>query len=96
MVPDKAERVHNFHRNTLKALSELLAAAGLEYPYQLTARHLARRTSTTEIKLLSQIHTFLEPGALLRDDPGDEFYAKVWNMARADSFDPDPKAQSWA
>ncbi|TWH76501.1 glutamate synthase domain-containing protein 2 [Azomonas agilis] len=96
VVPDKAERVHNFHRNTLKALSELLAAAGLEYPYQLTARHLARRTSTTEIKLLSQIHTFLEPGALLRDDPGDEFYAKVWNMARADSFDPDPKAQSWA
>jgi glutamate synthase domain-containing protein 2 len=30
VVPDKAERVHLFHKNTLKALKELLAAAGLE------------------------------------------------------------------
>ena len=29
VVPDKAQRVYNFHRNTLKALAEMLAAAGL-------------------------------------------------------------------
>src|SRR5580704_18548567 len=35
VVPDKAERVYNFHRLTLRALSEMLAAAGLEHPDQL-------------------------------------------------------------
>ena len=31
VVPDKAQRVANFHRNTLHALAELLAAAGLTH-----------------------------------------------------------------
>ena len=31
VVPDKAERVANFHRNTLLALTELVAAAGLAH-----------------------------------------------------------------
>ena len=35
VVPDKAQRVANFHRNTLHALAELLAAAGLTHPGQL-------------------------------------------------------------
>src|SRR3546814_18914494 len=30
VVPDKAERVFNYHRNTLLALAEMIAAAGLE------------------------------------------------------------------
>ena len=34
-VPDKATRVHQFHRNTLKALREMLCAAGLEHPSEL-------------------------------------------------------------
>jgi glutamate synthase domain-containing protein 2 len=32
VVPDKAERVASFHRNTLHALAELVAAAGLSHP----------------------------------------------------------------
>jgi glutamate synthase domain-containing protein 2 len=34
-VPVKAGRVLNFHRNTLNALKELLAAAGLGHPSEL-------------------------------------------------------------
>src|SRR5690606_24013719 len=67
VVEDKAERVYNFHRNTLKALAELLAAAGLTHPSQIKAEHLARRVSYTEIRLFSQLHRFLEPGELLTD-----------------------------
>lgn len=88
VVPDKAERVYNYHRNTLKALSEMLAAAGLEHPEQLEAKHLVRRTSATEIKLFSQLHTFLEPGALLDDSLEDGFYAQMWRLAQAESFAP--------
>ena len=65
VVPDKAQRVHNFHRNTIHALAEMLAAAGIKHPSELGPHHLFRRVSATEIKLVSQIHRFLEPGSLL-------------------------------
>ena len=88
VVPDKAQRVFNFHRNTLKALAEMLAAAGLEHPSQLSAKHLVRRMSATEIKLFSQLHVFLKPGELLTGEVNGEFYSRMWQMARADSFEP--------
>ncbi len=88
VVPDKAERVYNYHRNTLQALSEMLAAAGLEHPSQLEAKHLVRRVSATQISLFSQLHIFLEPGALLREQLEGDFYPKMWEMAQAESFEP--------
>ncbi|MDF0605988.1 FMN-binding glutamate synthase family protein [Neisseriaceae bacterium TC5R-5] len=86
VVPDKAERVYNFHRNTLKALAEMLAAAGLQHPSQLKAHHLVRRVSETEIRLLSQLHVFLKPGELLQAEMKSEFYGRMWQMARTDQF----------
>lgn len=88
VVPDKAERVVNFHRNTLRALAEMLAAAGLEHPSQLEAKHLVRRISATEIKLFSQMHVFLKPGELLTGEVDGQFYSRMWQLARADSFEP--------
>jgi glutamate synthase domain-containing protein 2 len=88
VVPDKAERVHNFHRNTLKALADMLAAAGLRHPGEIGPHHLMRRVSTTEIRMLSQLHTFLQEGELLAGTPRNDFYGHNWKLARADSFDP--------
>lgn len=88
VVPDKAERVLNFHRNTLHALAEMLAAAGLDHPSQLEAKHLVRRISATEIKLFSQMHVFLKPGELLTGEVDGQFYSRMWQLARADSFEP--------
>ncbi|WP_249729346.1 FMN-binding glutamate synthase family protein [Acidovorax sp. CCYZU-2555] len=88
VVPDKAARVFNFHRNTLRALAEMLAAAGLTDPSQLQAKHLVRRMSATEIKLFSQLHVFLKPGELLTGEVQGEFYSRMWQVARADSFEP--------
>lgn len=90
VVEDKAQRVYNFHRNTLKALAEMLAAAGLDHPAQMDARHLVQRMSSTEIRLFSQQHAFLKPGELLGGEIEGEFYARMWKMARADSFDATP------
>ncbi|HET8728109.1 MAG TPA: FMN-binding glutamate synthase family protein [Alphaproteobacteria bacterium] len=86
VVPDKAQRVANFHRSTLHALAELLAAAGLEHPSQLRPHHLAQRVGTTEIKLLSQLLPYLEPGELLKGATNHAFYANTWSIARADRF----------
>ena len=88
VVPDKAQRVHNFHRNTMKGLAEMIAAAGLSHPSQIEAKHLVRRMSASEIKLYSQLHVFLKPGELLDGRIDGEFYRRMWAMARADSFAP--------
>ena len=88
VVPDKAERVFNFHRLTLKALSEMLAAAGLDHPDQLGAHHLVRRVSNTEVKQFSDLHTFLTPRELLDCPDAGGFYHSNWAIASASSFDP--------
>ncbi len=90
VVEDKGQRVYNFQRNTLKALAEMLAAAGLTHPAQLEPKHLVRRMSASEVKLLAQQHVFLKPGELLGGPIEGEFYARMWQMARADSFAPAP------
>lgn len=91
VVPDKAERVRNFHRNTLKALAEMLAAAGLSHPDELGPHHLVRRVTTTEIKLFSQLHYFVRPNALIDGSETSEFYRTCWQQARAETFDAAPR-----
>ncbi|WP_370180003.1 FMN-binding glutamate synthase family protein [Alteriqipengyuania sp.] len=87
VVPDKAERVHRFHRNTLRALAEMTAAAGLSHPSELGPHHLVRRVSLTEIRLFSQLHIFLEEGELLTGSHDRDFYSAAWKLARSDRFE---------
>jgi glutamate synthase domain-containing protein 2 len=65
VVPNKAERVWRFHEHTLEALKELVQAAGLEHPGQISARHIVRRTAEQEVRLLANVLPFVQPGALL-------------------------------
>jgi len=86
VVPDKAERVYNFHRLTLRALSDMLAAAGLQHPDDLRPHHLVRRVSATEIKQFDQLHVFLKPRELVDELCEQGFYAENWRRASAESF----------
>ncbi|WP_296280791.1 FMN-binding glutamate synthase family protein [uncultured Acinetobacter sp.] len=87
-VPTKAERVFNFQKNTLKALAEMIAAAGLEHPAEIKAHHLAQRINDREIKTYAQLHFWLKNGELLSCENKDEenFYYRMWNLALADKF----------
>jgi glutamate synthase domain-containing protein 2 len=87
VVPDKAERVFRFHRQTLKSLADMLAAAGLEHPSELGPHHLVRRVSATQVKQFSELHTFLHRGELLDGSCTEGFYCSNWARASADSFD---------
>ncbi len=91
-VPDKAVRVANYHRNTLKALAELVGAAGLTHPNQLRAHHIVRRISVNEVRLVSNILRFLRPGELLERVSEHPVYATFWNMSSAHSFAPQAPA----
>ena len=86
VVPDKAERVYNFHRNTLHALKELLQAAGLTHPGELRAYHFMRRVSDFEVAPLSDLLEELEPGDLLTGNYRHRVYQKWWEAASSQSF----------
>ncbi|HRN62975.1 MAG TPA: FMN-binding glutamate synthase family protein, partial [Luteimonas sp.] len=82
----------NFHQNTLKALRDLLGAAGLEHPSQLGPEHILRRVSQTEVRSLAALYRFLEPGELLDQVPEHAVFRMFWPTARADSFAPPDRA----
>jgi len=87
VVPDKAERVTRFHHHTLVALKELVQAAGLEHPQQITAHHIVRRLTDTEVRLLSNLLLQVAPGALLGPlDDLPSVFRLYWPLASADSF----------
>lgn len=86
VVPDKAQRVATYHNSTLHALAEMLAAAGIEKPADLGPQHLVRRVSQHEVRLYSQIHTFLKPGELLELGDQHPFYGLSWKLADAHNF----------
>ncbi|WP_393998413.1 FMN-binding glutamate synthase family protein [Xanthobacter cornucopiae] len=87
VVADKAERVASFHRHTLAALAELVAAAGLTHPSELLPHHVWHRVSSTEVKALDRIYPFLSPDILL-SAAGETPYAAEWGAADPDSFAP--------
>jgi len=91
VVPDKAERVYRFHQNTLHALKELVQAAGLTHPNQITADHILRRVSDFEVRRLSNLLPYVQHGELLAAERGEVPWRQLgfeqyWMRARADSF----------
>ncbi|BEU98203.1 FMN-binding glutamate synthase family protein [Acidovorax sp. DW039] len=87
VVPDKATRVAQFHRSTLHALQELVQAAGLTHPSDITAHHIVRRISDTEVRLLSNLIARVEPGALLGPLEGQHnVFRQYWPLANPHSF----------
>jgi glutamate synthase domain-containing protein 2 len=85
VVPDKAERVSNFHQATLHALSELTAAAGLDHPMDFRPAHFCRRVSLREVMTFAELYPGLEKGELLTG-ARDPLLREAWDMARPDSF----------
>jgi len=85
VVADKSERVLNFHDATMEALAELIAAAGLDHPAELTLAHLSRRISPYEVKSFAELYPSLKPGELLAGT-SDRRFANAWAMASAQEF----------
>jgi glutamate synthase domain-containing protein 2 len=88
-VPDKTARVAHFHQNTVKALAELISAAGLSHPSQLKPHHIVRRVSPNQVKLVSALMPYLTPGQLLDTSQLTGLppvYGLYWPVAQAESF----------
>ncbi len=87
VVPDKAQRVANFHHATLEALAELTAAAGLDHPNGFKSSHISRRVSQSEVVTLADLYPTLRNGELL-SGAKDSRFAKAWDLADETSFAP--------
>jgi glutamate synthase domain-containing protein 2 len=86
VVSDKSARVASFHKETLKALGELIAAAGLDHPRELRPHHFVRRLGLGTVTF-AELYRTLDPGELLAgsDDPR---FRESWAVASADGFAP--------
>ncbi len=85
-VINKADRVYHFHQNTLLALKELVQAAGLRTPADITADHIVRRNSEHGVKLLANLLPFVQPGELVRGELTHQVFRTYWPMASAQTF----------
>ena len=84
-VTDKGQRVANFHRATLHALLDVVAAAGLHHPAALRPWHIMRRIAPTQTRSYHEIYPLQEEGFLLRD-PAHGPLAGAWAAARPETF----------
>ena len=87
VVEDKAPRVASFHRNTLRALAELLGAAGLSHPSEIKPWHLQIRHQSGAIVRGDDIYPPVAPGALLSGEVAGDL-GREWARARAMTFEP--------
>ena len=87
VVTDKAERVYYFHANTMHALADLLGAAGLTRPADMTAQHLMVRNAQGQARSLASTIDTLLPGQLLQSaaDPAalPSPFAEFWQASDA-------------
>ena len=92
VVPNKADRVYNFHKETLKTLKELVEAAGLNHPGEIDAPHIVRRINKNEVRLLSFLLPEMPAGQLLKSEAIDpalnlpRVFGMYWHKAQASSF----------
>jgi glutamate synthase domain-containing protein 2 len=86
VVTDKAERVFYFHANTLHALADLLGAAGLDKPGDITAHHLMVRNAEGQARSLASCVDTLVPGQLLAASAPSDWpspFAELWAQSSA-------------
>ena len=86
VVSDKAQRVANFHRETIINLVELVGAAGLNGVHELEPKHINRRVQGTNVKSYAQLYPSICSGCLLEKDKVPEDWQHDWDIADANSW----------
>ncbi len=86
VVSSKAQRVANFHRETVTNLVELIGAAGLDGLHQLEPKHINRRIQGTNVKTYEQLYPRLISGCLLDDAQVPEDWKDDWHSASASAW----------
>jgi glutamate synthase domain-containing protein 2 len=92
VVPTKAERVYSFHKNTVASLADLIGAAGIMHPNDITSDYLMCRDGSGKATSLSTQLPTLKPGVLLQaldssmKDTLPQEYGLYWDRALTNKF----------
>ena len=86
VVPTKADRVLNFHRQTLESVQEMLQSTGLKSPADLSLQHIMRRVSEHEVQNLAALMPSLKSGELLNPTRLEGMFQAYWAEASPDRF----------
>ena len=89
VVTDKAERVYYFHANTLHALADLVGAAGLNQPGDITPHHLMVRNGDGQARTLASNIDTLVSGQLLSPSATSLLpspFAEFWRDSEASQW----------
>ena len=85
-VPDKAQRIANYHQETISAFLELLAGAGLVSPREIRLDHVMRRVDPVTVKHFSEIYPSFPEGCLLDDADVPPEWRIAWHNASAEQW----------
>jgi glutamate synthase domain-containing protein 2 len=92
VVPTKAERVYSFHKNTMASLADLIGAAGIMHPNNITSDYLMCRDGSGKAMPLSTQLPTLNPGVLLQaldssmKNALPQEYGLYWDRAQTNKF----------
>jgi glutamate synthase domain-containing protein 2 len=88
VVSNKKVRVANYHQETVEALVELMAAAGIDSPQKINRSLIWRRINMNDIKRYHEIFPYIPEGCLLSEKSCPESWKMEWKAASAESFMP--------
>lgn len=83
VVSDKRVRVARYHTETVKALAELVGAAGLHCPSELDRSHIYRRVSQSGIATFAELFPPVETGSFLGTNPPQRYRSLLEGPALA-------------
>jgi len=86
VVEDKAQRVANFHHETILNLMDLLGAAGLKSIEQLEPKHINRRVQGTEVRTYAELYPSIQPNCLLEENLIPDHWRSDWDSAQSNSW----------
>ena len=84
-VEAKIPRVAHYHKDTIEAFVELLAASGLSAPDQINRSHVNRRIVNNLVQRYDEIYPYVKKGCLINGDIPLE-YKTLIERATAQSF----------
>jgi hypothetical protein len=84
-VKDKAKRVYHFHHNTMHALAEVIASAGVKHPHDLSPDRLMIKQASMKSVPASKYYDLLEPNVLLKQ-PESTYLDEAWKEADPQTF----------
>ncbi|WP_264792218.1 FMN-binding glutamate synthase family protein [Aureispira anguillae] len=84
-VEDKSDRVYHFHKKTLYAFVDMMAAAGIDHPSKIKRKHIFERTTIGMVRRYDQLYPNIPIGCCLNTDEIPEVFKKEMLMLLEDA-----------